>query len=199
MKTETTPSWLWLLLTAAPPFAALATVLSCWTYAFHVQQKLSLGLAAWEAMYQFTDAIRHGGALAAVLYVINYVGGFGFIIVAAMLASSRWQTRQVLGFWFVSVLCILAFAAYRSLNLPMLWAHAQAGLTDYWALYRFLYPPYAIPIALFCGWVATTIPPFRSSDSAWMARGMCPRCHYDLKGRLECGCPECGWGREGSG
>jgi len=26
-------------------------------------------------------------------------------------------------------------------------------------------------------------------------RGRCPRCGYDLRGNLDAGCPECGWGR----
>ena len=29
-----------------------------------------------------------------------------------------------------------------------------------------------------------------------LRRGQCPKCGYDLKGRLRLGCPECGWRRE---
>ena len=28
-----------------------------------------------------------------------------------------------------------------------------------------------------------------------MRRGHCPRCNYDLRGRIGYGCPECGWRR----
>ena len=28
-----------------------------------------------------------------------------------------------------------------------------------------------------------------------LARGRCPNCGYNLRGKLDAGCPECGWGR----
>ena len=28
-------------------------------------------------------------------------------------------------------------------------------------------------------------------------QGHCPKCQYELKGALDAGCPECGWGRNG--
>ncbi|MBL1217827.1 MAG: hypothetical protein D8M59_10065 [Planctomycetes bacterium] len=28
------------------------------------------------------------------------------------------------------------------------------------------------------------------------ARGLCPTCAYDLRGQIDTGCPECGWGRD---
>jgi tRNA(Ile2) C34 agmatinyltransferase TiaS len=31
----------------------------------------------------------------------------------------------------------------------------------------------------------------------WRRRsGRCPRCSYDLRGKLDHGCPECGWRRD---
>lgn len=31
----------------------------------------------------------------------------------------------------------------------------------------------------------------------WIRLGKCGQCGYDLRGELEAGCPECGWGRDG--
>ena len=41
----------------------------------------------------------------------------------------------------------------------------------------------------FCG-------PFVLRRHLPIKRGRCPKCGYDLRGDLESGCPECGWGRE---
>lgn len=34
-----------------------------------------------------------------------------------------------------------------------------------------------------------------SRDLRLWRRGVCPGCGYELKGLVEVGCPECGWGR----
>lgn len=44
---------------------------------------------------------------------------------------------------------------------------------------------------------AIAVPLVRQSLRA--KRGRCIACGYDLRGDLECGCPECGWGREAEG
>ena len=33
-------------------------------------------------------------------------------------------------------------------------------------------------------------------EAAQRRKGCCPKCRYDLRGDLDAGCPECGWGRE---
>jgi len=38
--------------------------------------------------------------------------------------------------------------------------------------------------------------PFAARRFIRSKRGLCIKCGYDLRGASECGCPECGWGRE---
>jgi hypothetical protein len=38
--------------------------------------------------------------------------------------------------------------------------------------------------------------PFVARRLIRIKRGRCPKCGYDLRGELDAGCSECGWGRE---
>ena len=63
--------------------------------------------------------------------------------------------------------------------------------------YRPLWPGFAINTIIYATilWLLT-LGPFTARRMIRSKRGRCIKCGYDLRGNIENGCPECGWGRE---
>jgi hypothetical protein len=51
--------------------------------------------------------------------------------------------------------------------------------------------------AALLGFVFIVVGWLRQAPGRRAERGLCPRCRYDIAGKLASGCPECGWNREG--
>ncbi|MCI0364223.1 MAG: hypothetical protein L0219_10100 [Phycisphaerales bacterium] len=186
-----------MILIFAPPVAALVVKLSLWTYGYCTQQHLPVWESAWLVVSHFVKMIWNGGVLAIFLYAINYLTSFGIISVASIIALRRLRPARVGAFWSMSVASIIGFSAYEWVEHSLLSGSMQHGPNDMWSLYLFYYPPWALPIAIAIGLLFSVFPVWRPAKHYWLARGKCPKCHYELKGQISNGCPECGWGRAG--
>ena len=62
---------------------------------------------------------------------------------------------------------------------------------------RPIFPGYLIDTLFYSAiWLALFVGPGAARRTIRRRRGRCPMCGYDLRGDLESGCPECGWGRK---
>ncbi len=84
------------------------------------------------------------------------------------------------------------------------YARTPSGYVSYWGPdpYRFpllpIWPGFAINTVFCAAILWLLIPgPFVLRRLIRRKRGHCIKCGYDLRGDIDAGCPECGWGREG--
>jgi len=193
-----------IMLLLALPLSGLLMTIVAWAHAMWYDPTLDFTIieALEQSLTRLQDALNTGGLLAWVLVALNYLGGFGIVIVVGVLLTWRWNVKRVFAFVCGSYACIVVFAYPRFVLTPGFAAarydFTRAGVqfVEDWEWYLLRYPWYALALGLAAGWLAAQIPMFKPGKQYWLLRGLCPKCHYDLKGAVERGCPECGWDRQ---
>lgn len=202
------------VLIACPPLIALLGVLMLRAFQYYMHERpVTAVSAARFAWVDFLDALHVSGPIGLWILAFLYLASFGAVSAVSLATTRRWNPARVLCCWFISIAVILAFAltsetarlqsekvvfwldSNKPVHLGM--PRAPKPINDY-REFQFCYPIYAIPIALAAGWIGSLLPICRPSPRYWLARGLCPKCQYNLQGRSADGCPECGWNRRPS-
>lgn len=179
-----------LVLVMAPPIAGLL-----WLLSRPASDCRSFG----EAVHRFFITLQNSGMPALFMYVWNYLASFGIIIVLSLVATRWWNAKRVLCFWGLSLVVVLLFSYSRwFVGSTFMLTRYQAALlgtvrVDHWTRFLIGYPAPALPLGLALGWLVSLS--LRPAPRYWLSRGMCPKCQYDLRGKTDLGCPECGWNR----
>jgi hypothetical protein len=178
----------------------------------------SVSVALQVTFADLADAILQGGIPVAGLLVFNNISFFGIVAVVSALALGRWHWKRVATFYLVAMAILLLWSGmsgngvtggtwykvhrplelqkYGTLTLPPMLFFWEIST---WSDYGIWYPFYALPVAAIAGALVAMLPIFAPGRRYWLKRGMCPKCHYDLRGDLAGGCPECGWNRQRKG
>ena len=117
---------------------------------------------------------------------------YGFVSLALYFAC-RWPLARRL--------CLAAAGMMSLVVLHGWWMHvvvSQSSSSTAAFAMNFLpvFGTLVVGPALFLGWLISLLPFVPREDRAMrLARGACPECGYDLRGRFDVGCPECGYQR----
>jgi hypothetical protein len=180
-----------ILLIAAPPFAGL--LLTC---SFVRQAGTTRWESLREALPRVIEIMETSGIPALLLFGINYFGNFGVIIVLSLLINRRRGRMRAFLFSAVCTLTLIMLSCPKSHSglYFLVWQQLpRAGAAiPHWSDFLMTCHPIGLVVALILGSSISLLP---SQQKHWLSRGMCPKCHYDLKGEIAKGCPECGWNR----
>lgn len=199
-------------LVIAPPLVAVIFTLGVWAHAtwmhyggpirYAIRPTFSKRERIEEAVRRAFDMLSNSGWGGGALLAVKYLFSCGLLIALSIFATRRWNTARVICFSLCGTLVLLGFSYPKDLLesgviIGVRYGGIQYGQVgiDGWDWYLISYPWYALPLALTAGGLMALLPIFRPSKRYWLRRGMCPKCHYDLKHEIDKGCPECGWNR----
>ena len=145
---------------------------------------------------RFHAVLKNIGVLGWSIYAVIYVWSFGVIIVISSWAARRCGVARAFWFSIVSSAIVVLGAHDTMLDDMVNTAGWRSGTgLDHWTVFLVRPDPFVLIVALCIGWCASWIPKLLHGESSWLSGGMCPKCHYDLQGKTDAGCPECGWNR----
>ena len=153
----------------------------------------------FDALSHLVATVHNVGFTGVCLYAFNYIASVGVIMAISICTLRWWSIARGYCFWIVSMTVTLLYMYPRWANGPyILLSHYPAAqgrrvMVDHWVTFLVGYNVWLLPFSLVLGWIASFV--FSSDSRRWLARGMCPKCHYDLQGKTDAGCPECGWNR----
>jgi glycerol-3-phosphate acyltransferase PlsY len=121
----------------------------------------------------------------------GYEPGYFAMVVGGLIVPLAWWWR------FVPILLTLVVCALGNVVIASeinTWIGVAIVDEIGWSYYVRSFVAWNLPLTL----TAALVPLVhrRSMNSTRARRGQCIQCGYDLRGNMDQGCPECGWGRK---